>query len=121
MRRYDDHALDQLIAYAAEWTGFSRDAILPDAVRRAAAGLGAPEEVLQRAAARETAVVHALCQAVSVGETFFFRHPEHFRWIASSLLPELLDGGRRSIDAPVQSWAIPLGLRNQGILLPGRS
>jgi len=99
MRRYDDHALDQLIAFAAEWTGFSRDAILPDAVRRAAAGLGAPEEVLQRAAARETAVVHALCQAVSVGETFFFRHPEHFRWIASSLLPELLDGGRRSIDA----------------------
>ena len=55
--------------------------------------------MLQRAAARETAVVHALCQAVSVGETFFFRHPEHFRWIASSLLPELLDGGRRSIDA----------------------
>ena len=99
MRRYDDHALDQLIAFAAEWTGFSRDAILPDAVRRAAAGLGAPEEVLQRAAARETAVVHALCQAVSVGETFFFRHPEHFRWIASSLLPELLDGARRSIDA----------------------
>jgi chemotaxis protein methyltransferase CheR len=99
MRRYDDHALDQLIAFAAEWTGFSRDAILPDAVRRAAAGLGAPEEVLQRAAARETKVVHALCQAVSVGETFFFRHPEHFRWIAASLLPELLDGGRGSIDA----------------------
>ena len=99
MRRYDDHSLEELIAYAAEWTGFSRDAILPDAVRRAAAGLGAPEDVLQRAAARETAVVHALCQAVSVGETYFFRHPEHFRWIASSFLPELLGGDRRSIDA----------------------
>ena len=99
MRRYDERALDELIAYAAEWTGFSRDAILPDAVRRAAAGLGDPADVLQRAAGRDTTVVHALCQAVSVGETYFFRHPEHFRWIASGLLPEWLDAGRKSIDA----------------------
>jgi len=99
MRRYDEHALEELISYAAEWTGFSRDAILPDAVRRAAAGLGPPDEVLPRAAARELAVVHALCQAVSVGETYFFRHPDHFRWVAKSFLPELLQGGRSSIRA----------------------
>ena len=99
MRRYDEHALEELISYAAEWTGFSRDAILPDAVRRAAAGLGPPDEVLPRAAAGELAVVHALCQAVSVGETYFFRHPEHFRWVAKSFLPELLEGGRSSIRA----------------------
>ena len=99
MRRYDEHALEELISYAAEWTGFSRDAILPDAVRRAAAGLGPPDEVLPRAAARELSVVHALCQAVSVGETYFFRHPEHFRWVAKSFLPELLEGGRSSIRA----------------------
>ena len=99
MRRYDDHVLEDLIAYAAEWTGFSRDAILPDAVRRAAANLGAPEEMLPRAAGRELAVVHALCQAVSVGETYFFRHPEHFRWLATRFLPEVLEGGRTAIRA----------------------
>jgi len=99
MRRYDERVLDELIQYAAEWTGFSRDAILPDAVRRAAARLGSPEEVLQRAATRERDVVHALCQAVSVGETYFFRHPEHFRWIVSRLLPELLEEKRTTIRA----------------------
>jgi len=99
MRRFDDRALEQLIAFAAEWTGFSRDAILPDAVRRAASGLGAPLEILRRAAARDVDVVHALCQAVSVGETYFFRHPEHFRWLAASFLPEQLEAGRTAIRA----------------------
>ena len=99
MRRYDERVLDELIAYAAEWTGFSRDAILPEAVRRAASGLGGPDEVLPRAARREIAVVHALCQAVTVGETYFFRHPEQFRWVASRLLPALLESGRTTIRA----------------------
>ena len=97
MRRVDERALDQLIAYAAEWTGFSRDAILPDAVRRAAQGLGPPGEILRRAAARDLEIVHALCQAVSVGETYFFRHPEHFRWLASAFLPELQTSGAQSV------------------------
>jgi chemotaxis protein methyltransferase CheR len=97
MRRHDDRVLDELISYAAQWTGFSRDAILPEAVRRAAADLGPPEELVHRACKRDPAVMHALCQAVSVGETYFFRHPEHFRWIAGRLLPELLDGRRSSI------------------------
>jgi chemotaxis protein methyltransferase CheR len=99
MRRYDEHVLDELIAYAAEWTGFARDAILPDAVRRAASGLGTADEVLERAARRDLAVVHALCQAVSVGETYFFRHPEHFRWIAASFLGEQLEAGCTGIRA----------------------
>ena len=88
----DDAALVRLSDYAAEWTGFSRDAILPEAIRRAARGLGAaPEALLSRAAARDPAVVHDLCQAVSVGETFFFRHPEQFRFL-ETLLPELAAG-----------------------------
>jgi len=99
MRKYDDQAIDRLIGYAAEWTGFSRDAILPEAVRRAATSLGGPEIVMPKAARRDLAVVYALCQAVSVGETYFFRHPDHFRWLASRLLPELLEGGRKSIRA----------------------
>jgi chemotaxis methyl-accepting protein methylase len=99
MRRLDEHALDRLIACASEWTGFSRDAILPDAVRRAASALGPADEVLRRAARRDLDVVHALCQAVSVGETFFFRHPEHFRWVAASFLPELQARGATSVRA----------------------
>jgi len=99
MRRFAEHALDQLIACASEWTGFSRDAILPDAVRRAASVLGTPDEVMRRAGRRDLEVVHALCQAVSVGETYFFRHPEHFRWVATSFLPELQGRGATSIRA----------------------
>lgn len=99
MNRYDDQTIDRLIDCASAWTGFSRDAILPDSVRRAAAQLGAPEEVLPRAVRDDLAVVHALCQAVSVGETYFFRHPEHFRWIASQFLPAFLSVPRVSLRA----------------------
>ena len=88
-----------LTGHAAAWTGFSRDAILPDAIRRAAATLGDPGDLPRRAALRDPEVVRALCQAVSVGETFFFRHPEHFRYIASSLLPELLAHKRDAVRA----------------------
>ena len=95
----NDYTLDRLIGFAGEWTGFSRDAILPDAVRRAALRLGKADEVVKRAEQRELSVVHALCQAVSVGETFFFRHPEHFRFVAATLVPELLAMGRTSVRA----------------------
>ena len=102
MNGFDDRAVERLTALASEFTGFSRDAILPDAIRRAAARLGSPEEVLARAARRDRAVVHALCQAVSVGETFFFRMPEHFRFIASTLLPELLKKAGRQV---IRAWS----------------
>ena len=92
------HALQRLTEYAAEWTGFSPDAILPDAIRRAAGSLGGTaEELVARAAAHDRAVVHALCQAVSVGETFFFRHPDQFRWVANELVPELIAAKRTDV------------------------
>ena len=98
----DDPALALLSDYAAEWTGFSRDAILPDAIRRAASRLGgAPGLLLSRAAAHDPAVVHDLCQAVSVGETFFFRHPEHFRFIGQKLIPGLIASGA----TPLRAWS----------------
>jgi chemotaxis protein methyltransferase CheR len=99
VNRYDDAAIDRLIDCASAWTGFSRDAILPDSIRRAAAQLGAPEVVLPLAVRDDLSVVHALCQAVSVGETYFFRHPEHFRWIASEFLPAFLSAPRASVRA----------------------
>jgi chemotaxis protein methyltransferase CheR len=96
----DDRTLERLTEYAAGWTGFSADAILPDAIRRAVESLGStPEELVARAAARDRAVVHALCQAVSVGETFFFRHPDQFGWVARELVPELVASSRSSVRA----------------------
>ena len=83
---FDASLLEGLAAQAAQLTGFSDEAILPDAIRRVAAGLARtlpPEQLLARAVARDPDVVHALCQAVSVGETYFFRHPEHFRFVSS--------------------------------------
>jgi chemotaxis methyl-accepting protein methylase len=44
-------------------------------------------------------VVHALCQAVSVGETFFFRHPDQFLWVTRELVPELVASSRSSVRA----------------------
>jgi chemotaxis protein methyltransferase CheR len=96
----DPSALQRLTEYAAAWTGFAPDAILPDAIRRAAQSLGGtPEDLVARAAVRERAVVHVLCQAVSVGETFFFRHPDQFRWIASEFVPEMLASKRSELRA----------------------
>ena len=96
----EERVLEGLTGFAARWTGFSLDAILPDAIRRAALSLGGdPEELLARAAAQEPALVHALCQAVSVGETFFFRHPEQFRWIVQAWLPEFLASHRPTVHA----------------------
>jgi len=81
--------LERLLQQAAAYTGFSREAILDAPLRKAAEQLeksfGSEGEVLARAARRDREVIDALCQAVSVGETFFFRQPEHFRWIAARL------------------------------------
>ena len=78
---------------AAALTGFSRDAILPEAIRKAASSLlagASAEQLLQRARSGDPALARVLSQAVTVGETFFFRHAEHFRFLTSRLLPELL-------------------------------
>jgi chemotaxis methyl-accepting protein methylase len=99
-QQLDEDVLDRLTECAARWTGFSRDAILPDAIRRAVHSLRAdPGEVLARSAAHDPAVVHALCQAVSVGETFFFRHPDQFRWVAQEWIPELFAAKRSGVRA----------------------
>jgi chemotaxis methyl-accepting protein methylase len=98
-----DAGMERLASFAAQFTGFSREAIHEPALRKAAGQLerscGSEEEVLWRASQREPEVVEALCQAVAVGETFFFRQPEHFRWIAARLAPLWLQEGRSEIRA----------------------
>jgi chemotaxis protein methyltransferase CheR len=85
----DDALLGQLIDLASRRTGFRPDAIRPQAVHRAlqtllAAGL-ARDQILKRALAGERMVVTTICESVSVGETYFFRHPEHFELVARIL------------------------------------
>ncbi|GAC1346596.1 MAG: hypothetical protein NVSMB23_24460 [Myxococcales bacterium] len=97
-----ENLVRELTLWASALTGFSDEAILPDAIRRAAAQLlrrMTPDELLARAEAAEHEVAHALCQAVSVGETYFFRHPEHFRFIAQKLVPQLVSRGAPRIAA----------------------
>jgi chemotaxis methyl-accepting protein methylase len=96
--RAPEEMIDELADYAAAWTGFSRDAILPDAIRRAL-GRESLDDALRRARHRDPALVHLLCQAVSVGETFFFRHPDHFRYVVSKFLPPRIEEGATQMRA----------------------
>jgi len=99
MRAVDERVVERLTEYAARYTGFSLDAILPDAIRRAAGKLADDgERILLRAAHGEGNVVRALYQAVSVGETFFFRHPEQFAFIGRTLVPEWIAARKQRIN-----------------------
>ena len=95
--------LDTLTGFAADFSGFSREAILEASLRKAAEQLertlGGEAELLRRARAQDPQVMDALCQAISVGETFFFRQPEHFRWVASRLPPLWLSTSRTDLRA----------------------
>ena len=78
----DDAVVERLVTHAVRWTGFSREAIRPSAVRamtcaRLSEG-GTLDELLRAAAEGDAQIVHALREAVVVGETYFFRQPEHF-------------------------------------------
>ena len=78
----DDRALQDLLPLVARWTGFHPDAIRPDALRRVArslAGVDGPGPLLARAADHDPSVIAALAEGITVGETYFFRQPEHFR------------------------------------------
>jgi chemotaxis methyl-accepting protein methylase len=96
----DDALCAQLSAWVAEEAGISA-AILTGPLRDQAARLARSDEppaaLLERARRREPEVWSALIGAVSVGETYFFRQPEHFRWIAEVFAPALLVSGGRQI------------------------
>ena len=99
--RVDAQALSRLGELASALTGCSPDAILEDRLRSAAEELLAScadtSELLSRAAGRDPLVLEGLERAVSVGETWFFRQPEHFRFLADTLLPSLLRDGRSTL------------------------
>jgi chemotaxis protein methyltransferase CheR len=84
-------AVEQLVAHAAELTGFSVDAIARPMLQRMIARERAKGvtvlELIGSVTAGVPAALAALRRAVTVGETFFFRQPEHFHWIADDFMP----------------------------------
>ncbi|MGC4119732.1 MAG: CheR family methyltransferase [Myxococcales bacterium] len=88
----------RLVSLVARWTGFDEQAVREEALQAALAPLLAkgesPEAILERAAAGDRALVDLLSQAVLVGESYFFRQPEHFQFVASSLVPAWAADGR---------------------------
>jgi len=88
-RALDELSLRRLAELVARWTGFQPSAVAPAALERALRLLpGVPShEAVARAQEHDPLLVRALLEAVSCGETFFFRHPEHFQFIERELLP----------------------------------
>jgi len=90
-------ALAALLDCARETTGFAAEAVQAASLQRflaarLAAGC-APTEVAAAARRRDEDLVRGLSEAVAVGETYFFRHPEQFRALRRLLLASA-DPGR---------------------------
>lgn len=80
-----------------ERTGFREDAIAPESldrlVRAELARGRALSELMVDLERPESEFAQSVIRASLVGETYFFRHPEHFRFIASEGIPRLMRAG----------------------------
>ncbi len=87
----------------ANCTGFRDTAISPaavDRVVRAELARGrSPAELLAELQRADGPLARALMDAVLIGETYFFRHPEQFRFIISEALPAVVRRGAPSLKA----------------------
>jgi chemotaxis protein methyltransferase CheR len=70
----------------------NRDVLAAGLARAARGVAGGAAALLEAAAGGDESAREALCGAVTVGETYFFRHPEHFELIRR-LAPKLAHGG----------------------------
>ena len=93
-------AWSQLTSCITRWTGFHPDAVSSRSVHSALRPLldeGVPIEKVVALAERDDAEIqHRLTQAVPVGETFFFRVPDHFNYLRQTLIPSWASEPRRS-------------------------
>jgi chemotaxis protein methyltransferase CheR len=84
-----DDVVERLTALALDLSGFARGAVRADAISRTLRSLlarGSSEaEVAGLIERADPTLIASLMEAISVGETFFFRHPEHFELIAREL------------------------------------
>ena len=88
----------------ASCTGFRDTAISPtavDRVVRAELARGRSASSLMAELRPGTVLARALLDAVLVGETYFFRHPEQFRFLASEAVPAALRRG----GAVLRGWS----------------
>lgn len=116
----------QLAASITRWTGFHADAIWARAVQvalapRLAAGMSA-DEVVARAERDDPALRRALTQAVPVGETYFFRGPQHFAFLRAALAPRWAaePGVARAVWSAgcatgEEAWSLAATLRAAGV------
>jgi chemotaxis methyl-accepting protein methylase len=81
----------------SERTGFRDDAIAPESLERVVRAELARgrslNELLSDLERPETEFAQVVVRASLVGETYFFRHPEHFRFIAREAVPRVLRSG----------------------------
>lgn len=54
------------------------------------------------ASANDAALLQRLIQHVTIGETYFFRHPEHFTLLTHRIIPDLLQRGDKG---PLRLWS----------------
>lgn len=100
-----DGHLGKLVAHASDWAGFRPEAISPTAIERglresSLARLPAAE-LLERAMLRDPELSRVITRAIGIGETYFYRHPEHFELLARDILPDCMAKRR----FPIRAWS----------------
>jgi chemotaxis protein methyltransferase CheR len=99
----DPRLLARAREVVADTTGFRDDAIAQEAVERVLRAELArgrpPAELLGDLQLLGSPLAYTLVRAVLVGETYFFRQPEHFRFIAHEGIPTALRHGARHLRA----------------------
>lgn len=84
-----------------ERTGFRDDAIAPESLERVVRAELAKGrslvDLIQDLERSDSDFSHTVVRASLVGETYFFRHPEHFRFVAREAVPRVLRGGPKRL------------------------
>jgi chemotaxis methyl-accepting protein methylase len=99
----DEWLVSELTRLAVHWTGFAPGSIRTRAVERAVSDLRAGgwtlEGIVRGAMEEHPDVVRAVREMVVVGETYFFRQPEQFAFLARDVVPRLVRAGLKEIRA----------------------
>jgi chemotaxis protein methyltransferase CheR len=80
-----------------------RRSMLEARIQRAASKEGLASTSSLLAAIGDRSVFERLLDEVTVGETFFFRDPHHFDFVAEKVVPEVI--ARRGADHVVRAWS----------------